>query len=400
MKSSIKRVAAIYAACAACAAWAPLLAGGSPEPEAWNTREELTFDLTAKQPVELPDGPWTPRVMALPGPDMEMEKAALRLSLPNFTNSVSVQGRRYTFTQLGADPSRSRAPRTVLPVVIIPVTAVFDDGSFFDPTSWDPCAHLFKPTMLAAQSPIFQPADYGDGARQYLEEFRRLEYWSLTGAPGGRNPNYSVTVAPNSLHVGGFQVGALVKFHGFPTKPATCGRIGLVDIHQWDSFVRQTVLPAFRQYGAGPESLVLLLMSNVVFYDGNHCCTLGYHSWLNLGGVQTYGVAEIDSSRYFKNVFDVGPLAHELGEWYDDPLVSNATPRWGHVGQVSGCQGNLEVGDPLSGHFLEVAMPNGVRYHPQELAFFSWFFGQAPSLGFDGWYSMGGTFRAPAAPCH
>jgi len=398
MKSSIKRVTAI---CAACAASTALLAAGSPEPEAWNTRDELSFELTAEHPVELPDLPWTPGVVALPGP--EMEKAALHLSLPNFTNSVSVDGRRYTFTQLGADPSRSHAPKAVLPVVIVPVTAVFDDGSFFDPTFLDPCgARLTPPTMLVAQSPIFQAADYGDGARQYLEEFRRLEFWSLTGAPGGRNPNYSVTVTANSLQVGGFQVGILAKFHGFPTRPAPCGRIGLADIHQWDSFVRQTILPALRRYGAGPGNLVLFLLKNVVFYDGDqkHCCTLGYHSWLNLGGVQTYGVAEIDSSRYFKNVFDVGVLAHELGEWYDDPLVSNATPRWGHVGQVSGCQANLEVGDPLSGHFLEVAMPNGVLYHPQELTFFSWFFGQKPSLGFDGWYSMGGTFRTPAAPCH
>jgi hypothetical protein len=355
----------------------------------------LSFDLTAEQPVELPDRPWTARVMALPGPDKQ--KAAPRLSLPHFTNSVSVQGQRYTFTQLGADPSRSHAPHTVLPVVIIAITAQFDDGSGFDPTFLDPCsAHLFPPATLAAQSPIFKPADYGDGARQYLEEFRRLEFWSLTGAPGGRNPDYSVTVAPNWL-----RVGALIKFHGFPTQPATCGRIGLVDIHQWDTFVRQTILPAFRPYGAGPGNLVLFLLSNVVFFDGNQkkCCTLGYHSWFNSGGVQTYAVAEIDSSRAFKNVFDVGVLAHELGEWYDDPLVSNATPRWGHVGQVSGCQGNLEVGDPLSGHFIEVPMPNGLVYHPQELAFFSWFFGQKPSLGFDGWYSMGGTFRTSAAPC-
>ncbi|HVR08492.1 MAG TPA: hypothetical protein VMW75_10640 [Thermoanaerobaculia bacterium] len=44
-------------------------------------------------------------------------------------------------------------------------------------------------------------------------------------------------------------------------------------------------------------------------------------------------------------------------------------------------------------------MPNGVTYHPQELAFFSWFFDEVPSLGFDGWYSMGGTFRTPAARC-
>jgi len=382
------------------AVWTPALAGDAPGPAAWHSGGELSFDLTAEHPVELPDRPWTPRVEALPGPAMEdLEKAAVRLSLPSFTNSVSVAGKRYTFTQLGADPSRSRAPNTVLPVVIIKVAALFDDGSFFAPDQFlDPCApRLLPAATLVAQSPIFQPADYGDGARQYVEEFRRLEFWSLTGARGGRNPNYSVTVAPNWL-----QVGALVKFHGFPTMPAPCGRIGLVDIKVWDSLLRQTAIPAFRQYGAGPGSLVLFLLSNVVFYDGDQkkCCTLGYHSWFNLGGIQTYGVAEIDSSQDFKNVFDVGVLAHELGEWYDDPLVNNVTPRWGHVGQVSGCQSNLEVGDPLSGHFLEVAMPNGVTYHPQELAFFSWFFGQKPSLGFDGWYSMGGTFRTPASPCH
>jgi hypothetical protein len=66
---------------------------------------------------------------------------------------------------------------------------------------------------------------------------------------------------------------------------------------------------------------------------------------------------------------------------------------------VSGCQANLEVGDPLTGKSLQVTMPNGVTYHPQELAFFSWFFNQVPSLGFDGWYSSLGTFRTPASLC-
>ena len=95
---------------------------------------------------------------------------------------------------------------------------------------------------------------------------------------------------------------------------------------------------------------------------------------------------------------DVSVLSHEVAEWLDDPYLDNATPAWGHIGQVSGCQGNLEVGDPLSGTTMPVAMPTGV-FHPQEQAFTSWFFHQTPSTGVNGWYSMGGSFTTPAAAC-
>lgn len=64
----------------------------------------------------------------------------------------------------------------------------------------------------------------------------------------------------------------------------------------------------------------------------------------------------------------------------DDPLTTNATPAWGHVGQVSSCQTNLEVGDPLSGTLLPSVTMNNFTYHSQELAFFSWFFRQVPSI--------------------
>jgi hypothetical protein len=66
---------------------------------------------------------------------------------------------------------------------------------------------------------------------------------------------------------------------------------------------------------------------------------------------------------------------------------------------VSGCQSNLEVGDPLTGTPMSVKMHNGVVYHPQDLAFFSWFYRDAKSLGINGWYSLNGTFRTPSAPC-
>jgi hypothetical protein len=43
-------------------------------------------------------------------------------------------------------------------------------------------------------------------------------------------------------------------------------------------------------------------------------------------------------------------------------------------------QGNLEVGDPLTGtNIPTITGTNGFAYHLQELPFFSWFYG-APSI--------------------
>jgi hypothetical protein len=53
-------------------------------------------------------------------------------------------------------------------------------------------------------------------------------------------------------------------------------------------------------------------------------------------------------------------------------------------------EGDDDLGDPAE---------QGFTYHPQELAFSSWFYHQSPSLGVNGWYSDQGTFRAPAAAC-
>jgi hypothetical protein len=65
---------------------------------------------------------------------------------------------------------------------------------------------------------------------------------------------------------------------------------------------------------------------------------------------------------------------------------------------VTGCQSNLEVGDPLSGTLITDSL-NGFSYHLQELAFFGWFYHRSPGLGVNGWYSSNGTFTTSAAPC-
>jgi hypothetical protein len=98
---------------------------------------------------------------------------------------------------------------------------------------------------------------------------------------------------------------------------------------------------------------------------------------------------------------DISALSHEVGEWLDDPATTNVAPSWGHIGQVSGCQADVEVGDPLTGTAAPVVALNGFNYHLQELAFFSWFFRQSPSLGAGSVYSSNSTFKGGAGVvCH
>lgn len=139
------------------------------------------------------------------------------------------------------------------------------------------------------------------------------------------------------------------------------------------------------------------------------CCALGYHSITGFPALnQTYSASIFNTSGVFLTstgdtgfYSDTAILSHEVDEWLDDPLTVNPVPLWGHTGQQSGCQGNLEVGDPLTGTAIpSVTMPNGFTYHLQELAFFSWFYG-ASSIGVNGWFSDNCTFTTDAgAPCY
>jgi hypothetical protein len=70
---------------------------------------------------------------------------------------------------------------------------------------------------------------------------------------------------------------------------------------------------------------------------------------------------------------------------------------------VSGCQNNLEVGDPLSpdqvGNYKsrEIKGAGGFVYHYQDLAFHDWFY-RTPSTGAGGKYSFNGNFTTGAGP--
>lgn len=139
-----------------------------------------------------------------------------------------------------------------------------------------------------------------------------------------------------------------------------------------------------------------------------NCCILGYHGAFG-SPVQTYSPTDYDTTGDFGAAAqDVAVAAHEIGEWLDDPLGNNPTPAWGGIGQVGGCQGNWEVGDPLTGNqFPAILMPNGVTYHPQATAFWGWFYASSPDptpIGAGGKYSMNSvgsipTFAGPSKVC-
>jgi hypothetical protein len=177
------------------------------------------------------------------------------------------------------------------------------------------------------------------------------------------------------------------------------GRVGATNIGWLDNQLQKVVIPSLAGQGVGTTTFPIFLVHNFAELSGGQCCAGGYHNAFSRStGIQTYGVAMYDNSGLFTGSSDISILSHEVAEWQNDPSGVNPTPSWGHIGQVSGCQGNLEVGDPLSGTTFKDTL-SGFTYHPQELAFFSWFYHQSPSLGVNGWYSDQGTFKTFAKNC-
>ena len=178
------------------------------------------------------------------------------------------------------------------------------------------------------------------------------------------------------------------------------GSLGVVNINTWDPIAQSLI----KKLGLNSTQLPVFLFYNAVLSQGrssnlNNCCILGYHNAVG-SPAQTYAVAEFEGrdQTVFGGVSDVSTLSHEINEWMQDPGGTNATPAWGGIGQVSGCQSNYEVGDPLSGSLLPGVTLGGFTYHLQELAFFSWFYG-GPSVAINNEYSNNGTFHGAAKTC-
>jgi hypothetical protein len=346
---------------------------------------------------------WTPTRTAAQSASLKAQATAgtTATTIQMFLGKVHDGSSTFGYAMVGKSPFVAQTdPSTTVPTTLIPVVVKFSNGDTWDPRVIDSCDTQSALTRVR-NSPIFvaQPWNFGGtpvGTGQYIDAFQRGEFYSQT-KPTGINPGYHVTLAPTThkplvVHV--------------PTADAaesttTCGthKLGAVEINFLDTQIQQYITTTLGP--AATTTFPLFVLDNVIEFigDTSQCCVLGYHGAMsNAGHFQTYGVSMYDNSGDFPGIGDTSILAHEVGEWMNDPTGTNPTPPWGNIGQVSGCQFNLEVGDPLTGTGITDTL-NGKKYHLQELAFFSWFYHSSPSLGVNGWFSSNGTFTTSAAPC-
>jgi hypothetical protein len=370
------------------------------------------------QPGQLKIRTWTKPSHLSPEQLQSTAKSQPTLPFWSYGLIAPRDGNAYTGMVVGDDPRKPNSGEEdvhaqLVPLIIVTnsvVTSINPDGSYntvpgqtvFDPTVADTnclTAPNNVPLTLIKQSPLLKSARFTMGGTdvgdtQYGDAFQRANFWNVIK----RNKYHLLlkpvtTLAPIVLNI---PAASGVALPPDLFDPPLCETQGEIDINLLDSIIDQQLLPLLYFQGVNASTLPIFPMHSTVLSFGPpgffNCCSIAYHGSNNL---QTYIPADFDNA-FFGG--DVEPLSHEIGEWMNDPYGFNFTPAWGHTGQVSGCQNNMEVGDPLSGTDIPtVTMPNGFTYHLQELAFFSWFFG-GNSLGVNGWYSDNGTFLTDAGP--
>ncbi|HEV3332934.1 MAG TPA: hypothetical protein VG096_18230 [Bryobacteraceae bacterium] len=336
--------------------------------------------------------------------------------LPLWNYSVTAyNAQTYTGTIVGRSPFNRGKTTTTIPTQIVPLIITINDGTTtvtYDPTAVDPCVTTGTHTDVdvITGSPIFTNNSWtmdgqGVGTTQYIDAFQRTEFWSLVaGTPYHLVLNQS-TLPSQALAVNSSQG---TNYDAATFVVGGCGKIGVVDLGTFDSAV-QSIITGSLAGTINIGTFPIFLTRNVVLAENSHsifvnCCVLGYHSGMTVGpNLQIYSPFSLNTNGVFGG--DVSTLSHEMGEAIDDPKTNNPTPVWGRQGQQFGCQNNFEVGDPLSpggiaptsNEFVTVGA-NGLTYHLQELADFSWFFG-GTNLGISGHYSNNGTFTGFAKAC-
>jgi hypothetical protein len=324
-------------------------------------------------------------------------------TVPEYTATQKVGTKNFTYTIVGKNPAiKVSNASTTVNAEIVPLILKFSNGDTWDPTKIDSCDPGASALTRTQNSPIVktQAHTFGGtsvGTVQVTNAFQRAEFWK-DAQPTGINPSYGVNLAFKTLKPVTISVPNAQAF--VLNQSISCGNglVGATMINWLDNHLQKVVIPSLKSQGVSSTTFPVFLLHNFVEISGTQCCILGYHNTFTSAGAQTYGLAMYDNTGLFTGSGDISALSHEVAEWQNDPNTINPTPAWGHIGQVSGCQANLEVGDPLSGTTFNDAL-GGFTYHPQELAFFSWFYHQKPSLGVNGWYSDQGTFKTFAAAC-
>lgn len=351
---------------------------------------------------------------------------------------VGYDGKTYQGEVVGRSPWAHGFRTTSVSVVVVPIivkTAGSGGPYTSDPTAADVgCLGTGNTALSLTQySPVLNAPPSAwvmngvqVGGESFGDAHLRAEFWNLVNA-GGNNYHLALpyTTAPaqtlDATGAAASNANTLMNISGAPcgTNTGTSNNreaYSLLNINYLDPILQGYISHLAIQ----PNQFPLFVIYRTLIADGDatgggNCCILGYHNSYNTTATgdpgQTYAIAEFDTSDLFAGIADTSIMAHEVGEWINDPGTDNPAPIYSS-GQTYGCptgQNILEVGDPLSGIGKNhVVSMGGFNYHLQELAYFSWFFSadHAGSLGAgvcagkgSGCHSTNGTFQGPARAC-
>ncbi|MBV9232877.1 MAG: hypothetical protein JO030_02435 [Candidatus Eremiobacteraeota bacterium] len=357
---------------------------------------------------DVPASGGVPQYLVLPLGDVsaaELRRAhAAGKTIPYFEGHVRspLDQKTYAFRIVGKAPGTDDA-RSSIPYVAIFVAIRYPDGTLLSPTE-PACGDDVSVEQRFLGGPNFTPTRMTSngidiGTVQFGDAFQRAEFWK------------SVKRAPNYHTVLRAATDPVVVYVNAPASSKTtrgvCAgaghRTGTIPIADFAAMVGRLVKKH------APTTAIAIVVAYNTFEIGpkGNCCIVGFHgAFKRGGGVQSFASAaynDAGSIRYYDQIADINATTHELGEVFNDPFPlpnghANMSPAWGHVGQyVYGCSTYFEVGDPLDATGFPLRR-GGFTYHPQELAFFSWFY-RTKSSGTGGKYSFNGTFTKAQGPC-
>ncbi|HVU19878.1 MAG TPA: hypothetical protein VHE09_04045 [Rhizomicrobium sp.] len=345
-------------------------------------------------------GPGVPHAMFMhpaPGPAVNYPQGHTpAASLAQWNGSFTdLKGHSITYTMVGADPATSNA-ETHIKVFLIPVVFTYgpSNGNMtLDPRVDGTGVFKTKSVMKALlKSPIFDPgADFKSGnidcgTGQYIDIYQRCNFWSSVSTNTGYHTILDITkekhLKPMKLDVSAAQGTIMANPFGD----------GVVGTYPYSTFQgnANSYISAHTQW-ITPDTFPFFISYDVYLTSGG-CCIGGYHNRLGSHGTgQTYGYTTyVDHDNSFSE--DVSAVAHEVGEWLDDPFVDN------HVF----CQDNsiMENGDPLVpvgqyGTFEQKL--HGKIWHPQSLVFIP-YFGAPTSISANGWTALHNDLNGGVCP--
>ena len=328
-------------------------------------------------------------------------RAALKegriFSVPSFSGSFAWQGTTYPYTIVGGKPQAGGT--TEVPVQLIPISLLFEEyaDESGSPLILGPAQVI--PRVLS--SPNFSDAQYPTGPTQFADAVQRAQFNAVAARDWHTLLGKPEVLKPLTIDV----PRGLAKVYRNRSTGVT---YAIMDTNFFISHLN-TIL---QLENLRPDTLAIALTANIFLApqsDIKKCCVLGFHTSFDMGElaqvkfVQTFIWASwVDQGILGTSLADVTPMSHEISEWMNNPFGGNLVPAW-QVPNSSGCQNNLETGDPLA------LMPNagypvlidGFTYHPQNQVMMQWFQRGAASDAFEGAFSFPdqSLMTAPAQAC-